>query len=117
MVIALGAAMAAVGFAHRDLTGDTGRSVNPEYLAYLAAGGSADDLCAQGAHGGGIDHDSATTRCEACRLVASVLLPGQAALPEPWSAPRAARVTRAPEWHLALACAHARPNPRAPPRA
>ena len=95
--------MAAVGFAHRDLTGETGRSVNPDYLAYLAAGGT--------------DHDSAGTGCEACRLVASVLLPGQAALPEPWSAPREARIAHAPTWRLARAFAHARPNPRAPPHA
>src|SRR6056297_2537866 len=117
LVIALSVAMAAVSFAHRDLTGETGRSVNPDYLAYLAAGGSADDLCAHDAHDGGTDHDSAGTGCEACRLVASVLLPGQAALPEPWSAPRETRITHAPTWRLARAFAHARPNPRAPPRA
>jgi hypothetical protein len=117
LVVALSVAMAAVGFAHRDLTGETGRSVDPDYLAYLAAGGSAEDLCAHDAHDGGEGHDRAATGCEACRLVASVLLPGQAALPEPWSAPREARITHAPEWHLARAFAHARPNPRAPPRA
>jgi hypothetical protein len=117
LVVALGVAMAAVGFAHRDLTGDAGRSVNPDYTAYLAAGGSAEDLCANDAHDGGADHDSAATGCEACRLVASVLLPGQAALPEPWNAPREARITHAPAWHLTRAFAYARPNPRAPPRA
>jgi hypothetical protein len=117
LVVALSVGMAAVGFAHRDLTGETGRSVNPDYLAYLAAGGSAEDLCAHDAHDGGEGHDRAATGCEACRLVASVLLPGQAALPEPWSAPREARITHAPEWHLARAFAHARPDPRAPPRA
>lgn len=113
LVIALGVAMAAVGFAHRD----TGSTANPDYIAYLAAGGSADDLCAHDTHDGGADHDSAATGCEACRLVASVLLPGQAALPEPWDAPREARITHAPAWHLTRAFAHVRPNPRAPPHA
>jgi len=113
LVVALGVAMAALGFAHRD----PGRTVNPDYTAYLAAGGSADDLCADDIHEGGSEHDSAATGCEACRLVASVLLPGQAALPEPWSAPRETRIKHAPAWRLARAFAHARPNPRAPPRA
>ena len=120
LVVALSVALAAVGFAHRDMArhaGDAGRSVDPDYIAYLAAGGSADDLCDHATLDGGADHDSAATGCEACRLVASVLLPEHAGLPEAWDAPREARITHAPEWHLTRAFAHARPNPRAPPHA
>lgn len=109
--------MAAVGFSHRDMSRDAGRSANADYLAYVAAGGSAEDLCDHDTHNGGADHGNAGTGCEACRLVASVLLPGQDALPEAWDAPRAARLWPGDGWRLTLAFAYARPGPRAPPHA
>jgi hypothetical protein len=121
LVVALGLAMAAVGFGHRDIAREAGRGLDPDYRAYLAAGGSAGDLCDHAAHESEPEqehrHDRAGTGCEACRLVASVLLPAQAALPEPWDAPRSAAIRPGTGWHLARANPHDRPRPRAPPQA
>lgn len=112
LVIALSVAMTAVGFAHRAPE----RGPDPDYLAYLAAGGSADDLCDSDAQNGGGGHDIASG-CEACRLVASMVLPEHVVVPQAWDAPRIARFWTGEGWHLARAVAHARPGSRAPPSA
>lgn len=60
-------ALAASGFAHASPR----MASSPELLAYVAAGGSLDDLC--GTVG---EQDGAQTqKCEACRLIGAVVLP------------------------------------------
>lgn len=54
-------ALVSVGFAHRNM--------QPELAAYLAAGGSLDDIC--GSMGG--DDIAPSSDCEACRLSDSLI--------------------------------------------
>ncbi|MEJ8560116.1 hypothetical protein QTO30_01905 [Yoonia sp. GPGPB17] len=59
VVLAVAVAMTGSSFAHRGAPAD----VDDSLLAYVAAGGSLDDLCGQPGFGGGGE------TCDACRLV------------------------------------------------
>jgi hypothetical protein len=67
VVLALLCAMASSGFAHRFV----GQPVDPALAAYIAAGGSLDDICG---HAGGTTHHQSTQTCDACRLVTAAVL-------------------------------------------
>jgi hypothetical protein len=71
IVLALFVAMASSGLAHRFTSGADTESLN----AYLAAGGTYADICADDGMGG----HSAGQTCDACRLVDSAALPFVAA--------------------------------------
>ena len=71
IVFALFVAMATSGLAHRFSSGEVDESLN----AYLAAGGTYQDICADAGFG---DHTVGQT-CDACRLVDSVAVPPVAA--------------------------------------
>jgi len=106
IVFALFVAMASSGLAHRFESRAATESLN----AYLAAGGTYADICADDGFGG---HGVGQT-CNACRLVDSVALPpvgascvaphsvvlathsALAALPQPWFVPDPSRPVRAP---------------------
>jgi hypothetical protein len=117
VVFALSVAMAAVGFAHRS---PDARSMDPDYLAFVAAGGTAQDLCEDHVaqdHAPGQPGHQATNGCEACRLVNAVLLP-VAGLPcTTWSAPRIVDLRPDASHSLRQASTHLLPQGRAPPRA
>lgn len=116
LVFALSVAMAAVGFAHRL---DGSRSMDPDYLAFVAAGGSAQDLCedhvAQG-HPSGHSKHQATNGCEACRLVDGMLLPSAEMPYTAWFAPRIVDLRPDGSHGLRLARSNVLPQSRAPPR-
>lgn len=117
LVFALSVAMAAVGFAHR---GDGARGMDPNYLAFIAAGGTAQDLCEDHAaqdHKPGQSGHQAANGCEACRLVNAVLLPTAATPCSNWSAPRIVDLRPGASHGLRQASAHLLPQGRAPPRA
>ncbi|MBE0453946.1 hypothetical protein [Roseovarius autotrophicus] len=75
LVAVLAVALTAVGFAHRG-----GALPDTDYAAYLAAGGSAGDLCAD-EHAPN-QHEAEATGCETCRLVAAMALPDEARAPD-----------------------------------
>ncbi|MET4129374.1 hypothetical protein ACSSV6_002584 [Roseovarius sp. MBR-38] len=115
LVAVLTVALAAVGFAHRG-----GGLPDADYAAYLAAGGSAGDLCA---HGGGAGdhapakHESGTNGCEACRIAAAMVLPEPGRAPDVWPRPVRAPATPAEAQIRPARLAHGLPQTRAPPRA
>ncbi|WP_297780217.1 hypothetical protein [uncultured Roseovarius sp.] len=116
LVFALSVAMAAVGFAHR---GNDERSMDPDYLAFVAAGGTAQDLCedhvAQDGPSGHSKHQ-ATNGCEACRLVDGVLMPSAEMPCTAWLAPRIVDLRPDGSHGLRLARSNVLPQSRAPPR-
>ena len=117
VVVALSLALAAVGFAHRDLNA---RALDPTYLAFVAAGGTAQDLCedhaAHDTKPGSSDHRGATG-CEACRLVDSLVVLAMPETAQPWHAPRIAPLAPgAPETRTQIV-AHRLARVRAPPQA
>jgi hypothetical protein len=67
VVFALICAMASSGFAHRFVS----QSLDPALAAYVAAGGSLEDICGPTK---GSSHQIAQS-CEACRLVNAAVLP------------------------------------------
>ncbi|WP_156788494.1 hypothetical protein [Roseobacter sp. CCS2] len=66
VVFAVAVAMTGSGFAHRVAPADMDESL----LAYVAAGGTLDDLCGQGGVGAG-----GGETCDACRLVDGAAVP------------------------------------------
>lgn len=116
VVFAVSLALAGVSFAHRSV--DT-RTLDPSYLAFIAAGGTAQDLCedhtAHDTAPGHSDHRAAPG-CEACRLVDSVLV---LALPETvrtWQVPRIAPLVLGASEIRAQSIAYRLQQGRAPPR-
>jgi hypothetical protein len=88
-----------------------GLPLDPGLAAFVAAGGSLEDICGTG-HGG---HPAGGPHCDACRLLGPVLLPDG---PRPGA--RSAAPIAVPAAAVALAPVRAmRPagEPRAPPRA
>lgn len=116
LVFALSVALAAVGFGHR---GEGGRMMDPAYAAFVAAGGSAQDLC-DGHVADGVDSDHSKHEtmqgCEACRLVDAVLVPVLRAPCIGWSAPRIVDVRPGTIDRAPQRTAHLLPQGRAPPR-
>lgn len=110
LVAVLTVALTAVSFAHRDMT-----LPDADYAAYLAAGGSVEDICADG-HAPD-RHDVGATACEACRLVAAMTLPDAARAPEIRPRPARSLARPAEAQTRAARLAHALPQTRAPPRA
>ncbi|WP_293572777.1 hypothetical protein [Phaeobacter sp.] len=66
-VLTLVVGLIGIGFGHRINTAET----SPEFTAFLAAGGSLADLCAEDTD----SHHGTMSQCEACRLVSAALLP------------------------------------------
>lgn len=67
VVFALICAMATTSFAHRFVS----QSLDPALAAYVAAGGSVEDICG---YTEGSSHQNVPS-CEACRLVNAAVLP------------------------------------------
>lgn len=117
VVVALSLALAGVSFAHRDLNA---RTFDPAYLAFVAAGGTAQDLCEDhAAHDtapGPSDHRGASG-CEACRLVDTLVVLAMVETVQPWHAPRIAPLAfGAPETRT-QSTPHRLAQVRAPPQA
>jgi hypothetical protein len=110
LVAVLTVALTAIGFAHRDVT-----LPDADYAAYLAAGGSAGDLCAE--DHAPAQHETDAGTCEACRLVAAMALPVAESAPEIRPRPARALARPAEAQTRAARLAHALPQTRAPPRA
>ncbi len=117
VVVALSLALAAVGFAHRDLNA---RALDPDYLAFVAAGGTAQDLCedhaAHDTKPGSSDHRGATG-CEACRLVDTLAVLAMPETAQPWQAPRIAPFAPGAPETRTQTVAHRLAQVRAPPQA
>ncbi|WP_297768765.1 hypothetical protein [uncultured Roseovarius sp.] len=113
LVFALSVALAAVGFAHRV---DTTREANPDFRAFVAAGGSVADICDSHAPDGP-PHHQGMTGCDACRLIAGVLMPAHAIVLATWQLPRRVALWSAPHIDVPRVIAHALQHSRAPPRA
>ena len=107
IVFALFFAMASSGFAHRFQSSPVDESLS----AYLAAGGTYQDICSDAGLGG---HSSGQS-CDACRLVDSVALGALAAPCDP--SPAVIAVARNPTAALPLQSFVADPSRpvRAPP--
>lgn len=121
-VLALTLALALIGFAHRGPVSNdaTARAFDPTYLAFVAAGGTAQDLCADHAAeqpGSGHSDHGAPNACEACRLFDTAILPAAEQTATPWHAPRSAALWPARAETLTPATAHRLAQVRAPPRA
>lgn len=71
-IIAISVAMASSGFAHRIAPQD----VDPDLIAFVQAGGSLQDLCAERDDAG----FGGAQSCEACRLYATALVPPAASV-------------------------------------
>lgn len=117
VVFAFAVAMAAVGFGHR---GFNARAMDPAYIAFVAAGGTAQDLC-EGhealASGAGHSEHQAAGGCDACRLVDAAMVPAVEPAADPWLAPRMLdRHTEASQ-SLPQGRGHRLAQGRAPPRA
>ncbi|MEP2781886.1 MAG: hypothetical protein ABJO67_20835 [Pseudoruegeria sp.] len=109
VVIALICAMASFGFAHRLVA----EPVDSDMRAYIAAGGSLEDIC------GFTDAPShqAAQSCEACRLVdAAVLSAYESACSTPVGKPTAV-LLRAEKLHLSITRRDLTRAPRGPPAA
>jgi hypothetical protein len=110
LVVVLTVALGAIGFGHR------GASLpDPAYAAYLAAGGSAGDLCGDGHAPAG--HETGAKGCEACRLAAAMALPAPARVPDLWPHPERAGCGATARFLHPARHPHALPQTRAPPRA
>ena len=107
IVFALFVAMASSGFAHRFQSSPVDESLS----AYLAAGGTYQDICSDAGLGG---HGSGQS-CDACRLVDSVALGALAAICDP--SPAVIAVATNPSTALPLQSFVADPSRpvRAPP--
>ncbi|WP_245875088.1 hypothetical protein [Roseovarius mucosus] len=117
VVLALSLALAAIGFGHRDLNA---RAFDPTYLAFVAAGGTAQDLCedhaAHDAAPGPSDHQG-NGSCEACRLVDTLVVLAMPETAQPWQAPRIAPLAPGAPETRTQTVAHRLAQVRAPPQA
>lgn len=109
IVVSLFAAITTVGFAHKTSVSD----IDPDLLAYVAAGGALEDIC-----GASDDAPHGMTRsCDACRLVDTADCPPHSA-----ALRHAAMVHTRQLQHVAQLRHHAKPldaaqQTRAPPHA
>lgn len=117
VVLALSLALAGTGFAHRGLTTN---AANEAYLAFVAAGGTAQDLCQE--HAGqdtapGHSNHGTVGGCEACRLVDTALVLATGQTVTPWLVPRIVHLAPGTSEARTLAIAHRLAQGRAPPPA